>query len=188
MRLHSRNLRRIRSMATPDSVELAAEVVAAFISNNPLPRGELPALIQAVHSAVERLGKGPESAPPQVEMKSASGAHSQVRHARLFDLSGGRQAIQIVAASPGGVRPDAGAVSRKMEAAVRLSYGRAQLRGAAIGYGETDRTWPDSAESRCSQEAWPVRRQDLIVAFRHAIDSASRRFDASAVAPSRSSV
>ena len=57
-------------MATPNSVELAAEVVAAFISNNPLPRGELPALIQAVHSAVERLGKGPESAPPQVEMKS----------------------------------------------------------------------------------------------------------------------
>ena len=57
-------------MATPDSVELAAEVVAAFISNNPLPRGELPALIQAVHSAVERLGKGLESAPPQVEMKS----------------------------------------------------------------------------------------------------------------------
>jgi len=57
-------------MATPDSVELAAEVVAAFISNNPLPRGELPALIQTVHSAVERLGKGLESAPPQVEMKS----------------------------------------------------------------------------------------------------------------------
>ena len=50
-------------MATPDSVELAAEVVAAFISNNPLPRGELPALIQTVHSAVERLGKGLESAP-----------------------------------------------------------------------------------------------------------------------------
>ena len=57
-------------MATRDLVELAAEVVAAFISNNPLPRGELPALIQTVHSTVERLGKGLESAPPQVEMKS----------------------------------------------------------------------------------------------------------------------
>ena len=57
-------------MAMRDSVELAAEVVAAFISNNPLPSGELPALIQTVHSAVERLGKGLESAPPQVEMKS----------------------------------------------------------------------------------------------------------------------
>jgi predicted transcriptional regulator len=55
---------------TSNSVELAAEVVAAFISNNPLPKSELPALIQAVHSAVERLGKGPENAPPQVELKA----------------------------------------------------------------------------------------------------------------------
>jgi predicted transcriptional regulator len=44
--------------------------VAAFISNNPLPKSELPALIHAVHSAVERLGKGPENAPPQVELKT----------------------------------------------------------------------------------------------------------------------
>ena len=57
-------------METSNSVELAAEVVAAFISNNPLPKSELPALIQAVHSAVERLGKGPENAPPQVELKA----------------------------------------------------------------------------------------------------------------------
>ena len=55
-------------MAT--SVELAAEIVASFISNNPLPRNELPALIQAVHAAVERLGKGSESAPPLVELKA----------------------------------------------------------------------------------------------------------------------
>jgi predicted transcriptional regulator len=54
---------------TSNSVGLAAEVVAAFISNNPLPKSELPALIEAVHSAVERLGKGSESAPPQVELK-----------------------------------------------------------------------------------------------------------------------
>jgi predicted transcriptional regulator len=56
-------------MTTSVSIELAAEVVASFISNNPLPRTELPALIQAVHSAVERLGKG-ERAPPQVEAKA----------------------------------------------------------------------------------------------------------------------
>ena len=48
-------------------VQLAAEIVAAFVSNNPLPKSELPALIHAVHSAVERLAAGPESAPPQVE-------------------------------------------------------------------------------------------------------------------------
>ena len=57
-------------MAKLNSVELAAEMVAAFVSNNPLPKSELPALIHAVHSAVERLAAGPESAPPQIEAKA----------------------------------------------------------------------------------------------------------------------
>jgi predicted transcriptional regulator len=57
-------------MAKSNPVELAAEIVAAFVSNNPLPKGELPALIHAVHSAVERLAAEPESAPPQVEAKA----------------------------------------------------------------------------------------------------------------------
>ena len=57
-------------MAKTNPVELAAEIVAAFVSNNPLPKSELPALIHAVHSAVELLVAGPESAPPQVEAKT----------------------------------------------------------------------------------------------------------------------
>jgi predicted transcriptional regulator len=57
-------------MAKLNPVELAAEIVAAFVSNNPLPKSELPALIHAVHSAVERLAAGPESTPPQVEAKT----------------------------------------------------------------------------------------------------------------------
>ena len=57
-------------MAKLNPVELAAEIVAAFVSNNPLPKSELPALIHAVHSAVELLATGPESAPPQVEAKT----------------------------------------------------------------------------------------------------------------------
>jgi predicted transcriptional regulator len=56
-------------MAKLNPVELAAEMVAAFVSNNPLPKSELPALIHAVHSAVERLAAEPGSAPPQVEAK-----------------------------------------------------------------------------------------------------------------------
>jgi predicted transcriptional regulator len=57
-------------MAKLNPVELAAEIVAAFVSNNPLPNSELPALIHAMHSAVERLAAGRESAPPQVEAKT----------------------------------------------------------------------------------------------------------------------
>ena len=57
-------------MAIPDSVELAAEVVAAFISNNPLPRNELPDLIHAVCAAVQKLGQETTSAPAEVEIKA----------------------------------------------------------------------------------------------------------------------
>src|SRR5271169_4166799 len=57
-------------MATSNPVELAAEIVAAFVSYNPVPKSELPSLIEAVHSTVERLEKGLESAPPQVEAKA----------------------------------------------------------------------------------------------------------------------
>jgi len=57
-------------MAIPESVEVAADVVVAYISNNPLPRADLTSLIQAVYSAVERLRKGPESTPRQAEAKT----------------------------------------------------------------------------------------------------------------------
>ena len=59
-------------MGTSNPIELAAEIVAAFIANNPVPKGELPSLIYAVHTAVVRLGTGPESAQPQIEEKTKS--------------------------------------------------------------------------------------------------------------------
>jgi predicted transcriptional regulator len=49
-------------------IELAAEIVAAFVSNNPLPKSDLPALIHAIHAAVASLSIEP-SAPPQIEAK-----------------------------------------------------------------------------------------------------------------------
>src|SRR5271166_357322 len=60
----------VQSMAMPDSVELAAEVVAAYVSNNPLPKSGLPDLILAVHSSLARLGSELEHGQPQVEAKS----------------------------------------------------------------------------------------------------------------------
>ena len=56
-------------MPGPDTVELAAELVAAFVSSNPLPKSELPGLIHAVYEAIEGLARGSTSAPPQVEAR-----------------------------------------------------------------------------------------------------------------------
>jgi predicted transcriptional regulator len=57
-------------MGTINPIELAAKMVVAFVSNNPLPKGELPALIHEIHAAVLRLAAGPESAQPQPEAKA----------------------------------------------------------------------------------------------------------------------
>ena len=59
-------------MSAASPIELAAEMVAAFVSNNPLPKGELPALIHAVHNTLARLAARPESVPPQIEVKTPS--------------------------------------------------------------------------------------------------------------------
>ena len=56
-------------MAMSDSVKLAAQVVAAYISNNPVPKSDLPDLILAVHSSLTKLGGEPEHALAQADAK-----------------------------------------------------------------------------------------------------------------------
>ena len=56
-------------MPQSETLEMAAEVVAAFVSNNPLPKGELPALIQTIHDSLARLSGGVENAAPNEEPK-----------------------------------------------------------------------------------------------------------------------
>ena len=45
-------------METLNPVELAAQMIAVFVSNNSVPRNELPALIQAVHGTLAGLANG----------------------------------------------------------------------------------------------------------------------------------
>src|SRR3954467_6127716 len=48
---------------TPNYIELAADLVPAFVSNNPVPAAELPALIGNVHAALTKVANGtPEQA------------------------------------------------------------------------------------------------------------------------------
>ena len=54
---------------TSNPIELAAEIVSAFVSNNSLPVSELPALIGAVHDALTKAGDG--SAEQAVEAPKA---------------------------------------------------------------------------------------------------------------------
>lgn len=57
-------------MEASHSIILAAEIVAAYVSNNPIPTSELPALIEAVQIAVRRLATPSESVLSHVDAKA----------------------------------------------------------------------------------------------------------------------
>ena len=73
-------------------IELAAEIVTAYVARNSLPRSELSALFEAVHAAVARLAKGEERAPPPVEAQApAVSIRKSVTPDYLICLEDGRQ-------------------------------------------------------------------------------------------------
>ncbi len=78
-------------MAISNSVELTAQVVAAYISNNPLPKVGLPDLILAVHSSLARLGSEPEGGLPQAAQIPAVSIRKSVTPDFLICLEDGKQ-------------------------------------------------------------------------------------------------
>ena len=70
-------------------IELTADVVAAYVSNNPVPAGDLPALIADVHSALGRT-RAP-AAEPVPELKPAVNPKKSVFPDYLVSLEDGKQ-------------------------------------------------------------------------------------------------
>jgi predicted transcriptional regulator len=61
---------------TLNYIELAAEIVSAYVSNNSVPASDLPSLLSEVHSALVRVSTGvtvavPEAAKPAVPPKKS---------------------------------------------------------------------------------------------------------------------
>ena len=61
---------------TLNYIELAAEIVSAYVSNNSVPSSDLPSLLSDVHSALVRVSNGasvaaPEAAKPAVPPKKS---------------------------------------------------------------------------------------------------------------------
>ena len=64
------------SLATSNYIELAADIVSAYVSNNSVPSADLPSLISEVHTALMKVGGGtvevPVEAPkPAVTVKKS---------------------------------------------------------------------------------------------------------------------
>ncbi|MDR7038821.1 putative transcriptional regulator [Methylobacterium sp. BE186] len=75
----------------PEFIELAAEIVAAYVSNNPVPVAELPALIGNVHQALNGLATGTAQAvAEEVEKPTPSQIKKSITPDGLISFIDGR--------------------------------------------------------------------------------------------------
>ncbi|TIW05426.1 MAG: MucR family transcriptional regulator [Mesorhizobium sp.] len=70
-------------------IELTADVVSAYVSNNPLPVGELPALIGQVHAALKGTMGGPVAKPE--DLKPAVPIRKSVTPDYIISLEDGKK-------------------------------------------------------------------------------------------------
>jgi predicted transcriptional regulator len=72
-----------------DTLDLAAKLVTSFVSNNSLPTGELPALIQIIHAALMRLKDRAETPAPE-EQKPVVSIRQSITPEYLICLEDGK--------------------------------------------------------------------------------------------------
>ena len=53
------------NLASTNYIELAADIVSAYVSNNSVPSGDLPALINDIHGALVKVAGGAVEAPAE---------------------------------------------------------------------------------------------------------------------------
>ena len=71
-------------------LELAVEIVAAYISNNSVPSSELPSLIADVHSALVRMTESVKELPAE-PLKPAVSARKSVTNDYIICLEDGKK-------------------------------------------------------------------------------------------------
>jgi predicted transcriptional regulator len=71
-------------------VELAAEIVSAYVSNNSVPASELPSLLSDVHAAIVRVASGAVTPVPEVA-KPAIAPKKSITNDYIICLEDGRK-------------------------------------------------------------------------------------------------
>lgn len=97
----------VASQNNIDIVSLASDIVVAYVSNNPVPRADLPALIADVHAAIERLrlGAGQE---PEAKQSPAVSVKKSVTPEHIVCLEDGKafKSLKRHLATHHGMTPD----------------------------------------------------------------------------------
>jgi len=76
---------------TPNYIELAADLVSAFVSKNSVPPAELPALIGSVHQALTKVANGPPAQPAEEPKAPAVSIKKSVQPDYIVCLEDGKR-------------------------------------------------------------------------------------------------
>jgi predicted transcriptional regulator len=71
-------------------VDLTANIVSAYLSNNPTPASEIPNLISQIHAALLRVSSGRSEAPPE-QAKPAVSVKKSIHPDYLVCLEDGKR-------------------------------------------------------------------------------------------------
>jgi predicted transcriptional regulator len=77
-------------MTTTNNIELAADIVSAYVSNNSVPAADLPGLIHEVYNALTRVGSVVAAAPVEAP-KPAVAVKKSVTNDFIICLEDGKQ-------------------------------------------------------------------------------------------------
>ncbi|WP_114948052.1 MucR family transcriptional regulator [Microvirga calopogonii] len=75
---------------TPNYIELAADIVSAFVSNNSVQASELPSLIGSVHAAIQNIGQ-PAAKQEETKPTPAISVRKSITPDFLISLEDGKQ-------------------------------------------------------------------------------------------------
>ena len=76
---------------TPNYLEMAADIVSAFVSHNPMPASDLPALIGSVNQALQNLGSGSTQQAVEEKKEPAVPIKKSVQPDYIICLDDGKQ-------------------------------------------------------------------------------------------------
>ncbi|MFC6743564.1 MucR family transcriptional regulator [Methylobacterium tardum] len=70
--------------------QLAADIVSAYVSNNPVRPADLPELLGSVHAALSGLNQGGENATAPVEKLTSAQIRKSITHDALISFEDGK--------------------------------------------------------------------------------------------------
>ncbi len=145
-----------------DLLQITSDIVSAHVSNNPLPLGELPGLIQTVYSTLTGLSApAPE---PEVELTPAVNPKRSVTDDYIVCLEDGKKLKMLKRHLATSVRHDARRIPGEVGTAARLSDGGAGLCEKAPGACQKDRARTQAAprrgRARATAEGKAISRKD----------------------------